>query len=213
MRLGAKSTGIQKTNASVPVRALSHTARRTNHSAFSAIIGSTRLAPRAGIQHARKAIREEHHRDPGEGDRVGGADAVEEALQQVGTGEGERQADERADRRQPHAVADDELLHVGQLGAERHAQTDLAGAAGDDARRKERQAHVLGERFRAEDRQRGIELLHGVAQRIQRGRESLARLCTKICAGIRWILLTTAGSQILLDPQAFSLLGTANAWP
>jgi hypothetical protein len=83
-----------------------------------------------------------------------------------------------------------------ELRAEGHAQADLAGAAGDDvrhdavdadggederedaeaaerdrghARGEERGAHVLGERFRAEDRKGGIELLHGVAEAVQRG--------------------------------------------
>ncbi len=68
-----------------------------HYSALGAIIGSTRLARRAGIQQARKAI-VRSVKAMKEGDRVGGADAVEEALQQARAGEGECQAGERTDQ-------------------------------------------------------------------------------------------------------------------
>jgi hypothetical protein len=58
-----------------------------DHSVRSVIIGSTRLTRRAAIQQVRKAIREEHEGDEREDERVGGTDAIEEALQQAGAGE------------------------------------------------------------------------------------------------------------------------------
>lgn len=100
-----------------------------DHSALSAIIESTRRARRAGIQQARKAIVRSIAAMPAKVIGSEGVDAVEEALQEAGAGEGERQADERADRGQPHALADDELLDVGQLRAEGHAQADHARAS------------------------------------------------------------------------------------
>ena len=106
------------------------TRRGGYYSALSADYRIDAAGAAGGDPAGEEGDREEHDRDPGEGDRVGGAHAVEEALQEAGAGEGERQADERADRRQPHALVDDELLDIGELRAEGHAQADLAGAPG-----------------------------------------------------------------------------------
>ena len=106
---------------------------------------------------------------------------------------------DRADRGEQHALLQDQLLHIGELRAKRHAQSDLARASGDDvrhhtidadrreneredtetaerdrghARGKERGAHVFRQRLCCVNRERRIELLHFGAQGAQHRRGS-----------------------------------------
>ncbi len=70
------------------------------------------------------------YRDPGETDRIGGGDVIEERLNHAGDAEGAQQAQHHTDRRQRQPLPNDEATHVRALRAERNAHAHLLRALG-----------------------------------------------------------------------------------
>ena len=108
---------------------------RAGYSERSAETGSTRVARRAGIQHAASPAEEQQRGDAGEGAGVETADLEQQAREvarrekRPGQAEQEPGADQREPLREHHAQ------DVGRRGAEREADADLARPA----------AHAVGD--------------------------------------------------------------------
>jgi len=64
-------------------------------------------------------------------ERIGRADAVKQIAEQTADGEDERDADDSAERDQPHAFAEDQAQHVAALRAEGEPNADFVRALGD----------------------------------------------------------------------------------
>ena len=79
------------------------------------MIGSMRLARRAGNQTASSATMVEHDRHADEDERVALGDAEQERGDEPRQAEGRAEADDDADERQAHALEDDHVLHLRRL--------------------------------------------------------------------------------------------------
>jgi len=88
--------------------------------------GSTRDARRAGnpAGEERRAEQQHHHR--GEGHAVVSTDTIEKGRDHPAQQQGEGDAQPRAQRRQPHPLADHQPHDGPAAGAERHPDADLA---------------------------------------------------------------------------------------
>ena len=84
--------------------------------------------------------------------------AVEHLRQHEAEAERGDEAEADADERQPHALAHDEAEHVGAPRAERHADADLARAAGDRVRHDRVEPH-----HREEQADEALDRRHGRA--------------------------------------------------
>src|SRR5580698_2583271 len=78
-------------------------------------------------------------------------DSVEHAGEELRKRECRGQAKEHGDRRQPHALANDQLLYLASLRAQCHADADLARASAH------RIAHYAIETYRGKDQTDGPE--------------------------------------------------------
>ena len=119
---------------------------------------------RGGGDGARPEPHHPHHDRHGrDGHWVSGTDAEQEALEEPGHGHGAHQTESDADPQEPAAVGEHHAEHAPGVRTQAHADSDLAGAPGDEER------HDAADPHRRDDQGQHAECAHQVGVESLRG--------------------------------------------